>query len=1071
MVRNLFYAFLLLGSLLVGAASSRAQSYHFRAYSVREGLAQSNVYSAMQDREGYIWLGTASGVSRFDGQAFVNYTAANGLAANGVRSIFQDSRGIIWLGHSGGGVSIITPDTMCSVLQLSGDVPQIIEDESGGIWAVSTATGIAHITNASELPAQPAASTAYKGAEGLSDRIFATLLHSDGRLFFVTDVGIKQFDRTAGSFSFFVPEGLPQGLVPTCMAEGQDGSLWLGTHNQGVLHYNEAQHRVNRYNAENGALAHNFVSTLSADSKGNMWVGTWGGGLARLGQTGESALFGPQNGLPDRKIRCILPDAEGNILIGTNESGLQVFKGGQFVHYTPQHGLPDEQVWAISHDALGRCWIGTTQGVAIFDPTAKADSACPLTLDINSGLPNNNVRFIRHAKRTTWIGTWGGGVIAYDWASGQPDYNFELNYAIQFGNVTALEIEADGSVWVGTIDGLLHLKPSGEVQRITQQQDAEGNATGLPGNDIASILVQSPSAIWVGSRGKGLTLYNPQKSSFTTVEGTAQLTPDCLLGLANGDLLVGTESAGLLHISGQKIVKRWNTENGLPSNFVTAINAINEEEIWVGTNRGIAELSIAAGLQACYGPEDGFTGIEVKPNAFDVDANGNLWIGTVAGITVNRPQLAHPLTVQPNLHLTGLLINLENQKLQPELNLSYREKNLVFSYKAVSLRNPEGVTYQVMLEGLEQDWRQPTAQTSANYSGLPPGHYTFMVKATNSAGISAEPVSLPVYIAPPFWQTWWFYTLCVLMLAVAVYGWVKLREQRLHEEKERLAQLVTERTAEVVQQKEALAEANNELEAKNRDIMDSIHYAERIQRAILPLETAMQQHLDDVFVFFQPKDVVSGDFYWFAASDSRIYFSAIDCTGHGVPGAFVSLIGNNGLQKAVNELQLQHPNEILDALRTFVVDVFSQQGARQSIRDGMDMALCAYDLNARTLEFAGAKNPLYIVRNGEVEVIKGDKMPVGASETDEYQSFNNHQLTLQKGDCVYLFSDGFADQFGGPKGKKFKYRPFQQLLAEMHNRPMQEQKEVLASTINEWMAHDGTNYEQIDDILVMGVRF
>lgn len=1066
--------FLLLLGCLLSAFRVAAQSYHFQQYSVREGLAQSNVYDLLQDDRGTVWLGTASGASRFNGLEFENLGTANGLAPNGVRTLLCDKRGTLWLGHNGGGVSVITPDTTRVFLSLTGDITKLLEDRQGRIWAISATDGAIRINNpeaALETTTEPDYSY-YKGQEGLSDRIFGLTQRTDGSLYFITDVGIKHYDEASDRFEFFRPEGLPGYFLPTCMLESSTGVLWFGTHNGGLYRYDVATAGLTTFDQLKDGLAHNFISTLAEDANGNIWAGTWGGGISRLGHDLSITNFSATNGMPDNKVRCILEDAEGNVLIGTNETGLQVFKSDQFVHYDSNNGLPNEQVWAVLETASGTMLAGTNEGVAIRNNTASNDSAWSILLNKSSGLPNNQVRHLKQAPNgRVWIGTWGGGVVSYELETGATDYDFELNYAIQFGNVTALDIGEDGTVWIGTIDGLLRHTPGEGTQRITQELDANGNTIGLPGNDVSMLFVENAQSILIGCRGKGYTRFNPQENSFYSQHTTGSFTPTCML--KQGDWLwIGTESRGLLRTLRDTGITRFTLENGLLSNFVTALSLDATDQLWVGTNRGLNKLANSGDQISSYAASEGFTGIEVKPNASYLDRAGQLWVGTVGGITINRPALEKPLSLAPPVHLLAFQANLETLALRANLALSHQQKNLIFRYNTVALSNPEAVRYKVRLLGLENTWREPSAGQQTTYPSVPPGSYTFEVVAINAAGIeSATPASIAFEILPPFWKTWWFSTLCILLLAAGIAGWIKMRERALKQEKERLEVQVIERTAEVVQQKEALADANVQLEEQHRDIVDSIRYAERIQRAILPVESTMASHFKDVFVLFQPKDIVSGDFYWFAEAKGRIYFSAIDCTGHGVPGAFVSLIGNNGLQKAVNELGLTHPAEILGALREFVVNVFQQQGSGEAIRDGMDMALCAFDTNTRTLEYAGAKNPMYIVRNGAVEVIKGDKMPVGASDTDSFEPFTNHQFDLQEGDCVYLFSDGLPDQFGGPKGKKFKYRPFQELLLELHQQPMQHQKKQLSTTINGWMENHGAHYEQIDDILVLGARF
>jgi len=628
-------------------------------------------------------------------------------------------------------------------------------------------------------------------------------------------------------------------------------------------------------------------------------------------------------------------------------------------------------------------------------------------------------------------------------------------------------------VWVGTTDGLLHVQPNGIVERITQETNAQGKTTGLPGNRISMVMSLADGHVLVGSSGQGLTRMHPQKRSFERLANNERFTAVCALVAPDGGLWVGTEGSGLMHIAGNS-VERVQSTHGLLSDHVATLQLL-DSTLWIGSNRGLNLLNLNTRKLLSYGRSEGFTGMEVKANAslkqVSADDQTSVWYGTVDGLMVHQPAKGPQMAQALATHLSTVRVNLEALPFSSARSLSYDENNVLFDYQAVSLGNPEAVRYEVRLDGLESSWRSTGKATFTNYPAIPPGQYTFMVRALGANSPPGPEAAFSFTIRPPFWQTWWFIGGCLLLVAGSIVLVVRLRERALKQEKERLERQVAERTAEVVQQKEALAEANEQLAEQHKDIVDSIRYAERIQRAILPLESTMQQYLADAFVLFQPKDIVSGDFYWFAQRGTRIYFSAIDCTGHGVPGAFVSLIGNNGLQKAVNELGLERPSEILDALRTFVVNVFQQQGAGDAIRDGMDMALCALDTSNGSLEFAGAKNPMYLLRQGEMEIIKADKMPVGASETDRYEPFTNHPFQLQKGDCVYLFSDGFADQFGGPKGKKFKYRPFQELLTQLCTEPMAQQKAVLERTINDWMRQEAAHYEQIDDILVMGIRY
>jgi serine phosphatase RsbU (regulator of sigma subunit) len=261
---------------------------------------------------------------------------------------------------------------------------------------------------------------------------------------------------------------------------------------------------------------------------------------------------------------------------------------------------------------------------------------------------------------------------------------------------------------------------------------------------------------------------------------------------------------------------------------------------------------------------------------------------------------------------------------------------------------------------------------------------------------------------------------------------------------------------------EELEEKNKEISQKNTEIIDSITYAKRLQQAILPPEEEIYNSVDS-FILYKPKDIVAGDFYFAEHKDDYFFVAAADCTGHGVPGAMVSLVCSNALNKAVSELGLIKPGEILDSVTSMVVDTFKK--GHTDIKDGMDISLCVINTKTREVAWAGANNPLWYINNeNELKEITANKQPVGKSEV--YTSFTTHVLNLAKGTLVYLFTDGYADQFGGPKGKKFKYKQLADLILRNKDLPMNEQCNVLDNTFTDWKG----NIEQVDDVCIIGIK-
>jgi serine phosphatase RsbU (regulator of sigma subunit) len=304
--------------------------------------------------------------------------------------------------------------------------------------------------------------------------------------------------------------------------------------------------------------------------------------------------------------------------------------------------------------------------------------------------------------------------------------------------------------------------------------------------------------------------------------------------------------------------------------------------------------------------------------------------------------------------------------------------------------------------------------------------------------------------------------LLVVLIAVQVY--------RGYRQKKKANALLFEKNIEIEEKNTNLNQANveitsqkAEIEEKNLNIMDSIRYAKRIQLTILPRDTFVEKHLPESFILYKPKDIVSGDFYWMEKQRNKIYISAVDCTGHGVPGAFVSIVGYNSLNRTIMEFKLTKPSDILMKLNDLVVDTFVRH-SDSDVKDGMDMSLLSLDTDTKAIEFSGAQNPLYIVNEDGLIEIKGNKQPIGSSL--EPKVFDNHEIIPKKGDMLYLFTDGYIDQFGGPKGKKFMRKRFKELLQSIHKMDVKTQKLHLDNTIKDWMKEE----EQLDDILVIGIR-
>lgn len=403
-------------------------------------------------------------------------------------------------------------------------------------------------------------------------------------------------------------------------------------------------------------------------------------------------------------------------------------------------------------------------------------------------------------------------------------------------------------------------------------------------------------------------------------------------------------------------------------------------------------------------------------------------------------------------------------------SFAYQKNDFTFQFAATSFIADNPCNFSCYLEGEDEKWSAWSNETIKKYMNLYEGNYIFKVKAKNIFGTESTIAYYEFTIHPPWYRTTLAYILYFVLAIALVAAVVKFFTSNLN-------RIIKKQTAELQHQKD-------EIVHKNKEITDSIYYAKRIQDAIMPSNEYIKNMFEDSFVFFKPKDIVSGDFYWANLRENNAILAAVDCTGHGVPGAFMSMMGNDYLNDIIVDSKINEPNEILNRMRNGIIKALKQRGESGESKDGMDMSLVNINKENLLLTYAGANNPIYIVRDKNQPVIenallysteidkkilfeiKGNKFPVGIHMGTTLQPFTKHEIQLVKGDVIYMFSDGYADQFGGPSAKKLKYNQFKKFITESMFLTMEEQKIYLEQKLNEWQG----DLEQVDDVLVMGVR-
>ncbi|HRE97700.1 MAG TPA: SpoIIE family protein phosphatase, partial [Flavobacteriales bacterium] len=412
------------------------------------------------------------------------------------------------------------------------------------------------------------------------------------------------------------------------------------------------------------------------------------------------------------------------------------------------------------------------------------------------------------------------------------------------------------------------------------------------------------------------------------------------------------------------------------------------------------------------------------------------------------------------------------QLLIPEL--PYSDNSIGISFSSPTFDNTLPVLYSWKLVGYEEEWTEWTVTTLSTYTNLHEGRYTFLVRAKTPSGAESEIASFEFTILPPWYRTLWAYFLYAALFVLLIFISIRIASYRLKQKNVQLEKIVSERTAEIAQKNTVLEHQNVQILHQKQEITDSITYAKRIQEAILPIRMEIRKYFPDSFVLFKPKDIVSGDFYWFHHNDNISMVVCADCTGHGVPGAFMSMICTDKLNHAVHEKNILQPGEMLSEVNRGIKRSLKQAGeSHAQTKDGMDAAICAFHHASNTLTYSGANRPLWLIRNGTIEEYKPTKCAVGGF-TSEDQIFEQISISIQAGDCVIMSSDGYADQFGGEKGKKMMVKTFKEKLLEIATHPMSQQEQELDTYFENWknnLTINGQVYEQIDDVCVIGIRF
>lgn len=1035
-----------------------AQTYSFRNFNVEDGVSHPFIYDMVQDNNGYLWVATGEGLCKFNGFSFTNYFVADGLSENFISTLYLADSGRLWMGHNQGGVTYYENGSFHIIETASyfkSTVRAIREDYSGNTWIVSQHGGVLKIRRDGQIEH--------------FETPFAQLLLFDmqiterGQMLVATNEGLYMY-MISDSLGHPEFEKIIDEVPPTrvnCISYAQvPGKFLIGTEDEGVF---QVQVRTNNRVTTEAFMPsvrlnqHNIQTILHEDAE-NLWIGSFGSGLLHINgiagnQRVEKSWFDEKNGLGSNDVKSLFRDREGNIWVGKfggnhNAGGISSLSNNAFLFY--DHPSVDDGAFYSVHGRDGMLCAGLKNAVMQVDSSRFNQATL---YNSSHGLPEclYTAIFI-DSNYNIWAGSAQNGLL-FKPANDTMFTFFELSkdrLSLGINDITGNE----NYIWVATKNGIYEIGMNDHSIRHYSKED------GIEHNVIKSLYLDEKNNLWYSTASSYLSylkegkIVNIMISEDLRVHDQTAITKDL-----NGNIWLATNGSGIF-IFDYESIKTINAQShGLKSNFCYTVQIDQNNKVWVGHKGGLSCYNPTNDQLQVFDQSEGMA-YDFIPNAVYKDKNGELWMGT------NKKLLRY--NASKDIHNSiAPIINIQEIRIEDELHtnheieLPYGKYRTRFDFLGLSFRHSDKVTYQYKLDGYDRDWHAVTHNTHAYYSRLDPGSYVFRVVAFNSDGIqSTVPAEVRIHIEKPIWEKGWFIGLSGLAFVVLVTSLIKLRDRRQRLVRQYLKKTLEERTMEV-------RAKSVELQQKNKDITSSIHYAKKIQDATLPDQEKLKDHFPNSFVFYKPRDIISGDFYWFKHVDNKLIVSIADCTGHGVPGALLSMIGSTKMNDIVLNASINRPDEIMRKLDEELQQVLKQTATSNSPQDGMDMALCEINLDTQKVRICSAMSNIYIASSSGVEKVQSDRNSIGGSISGQNKSFSLFERQMLPGETLYMASDGYQDQFGGEQGKKLKRSGFTSFLQSICHQPGDVQYTSFEQHFTSWKG----DLEQIDDVLVVGLKF
>lgn len=1046
---------------VVSATKAQYNGFPIRNYSQKEYNAFMQNWYCVQDKRGVLYFGNSSNVLEYDGKNWRKIPIVKGVA---VRSLHINSQGTIFVGTVGDFGYLAPQKNGELVYQSLSSLLPAKQRTFSDVWNIQELNGAILFQTSENLfvyenSKLKVVSPTKNTFASISFKINNALLLRERK------IGLMKWDGK--SLSLFPGGAILQNTAVVGMINfptQQSKNILTLSVDEGFSYIDIEKGKIEKFNSPSESEL-NSIGVLGMEwfNDSTLILNTRSGVYFLDNKLKIIRTISKADGLVDESVADIFFDSQKEMWLSTNNGISKVSVNAPFYYYNATAGL-NGNIEAIT--TLGNTiYVGTTSGMYVADLGANNRSGAPHKLVFNQ-------------VEGTYFETWNFRVAENRVYGATSDGVFEIvnkkvaRLTKAYSNT--IYIHENNRMFIGEKDGLRILDKKGEKW-------IESHFFSIPTSDIMNFVLEAinkngESIVWFSTRNSGVykMIIQPDYKYVLTHFDTTN-------GLPNEQVFIFKKNQEV-YFNGNLFVYQFDEKASDPKKKFVVVNKNasaynhNAEPISLLNNENPNTPQTVRAIAALedqgytYYQSDssilwiGLTDVLTRYDATVEKEYSPVYTTLIRKVTIGNDSTVFAGTFSVPFENSYVIVDTQTTNFIPEI--AYKYNTLDFNYSATFYDREDKINFSYKLVGFDTAWSEWSSLNYKQYTNLYEGEYSFEVKAKNIYGHESKIANYRFVILPPWYRSFIAYIIYFVAFIILIIIIVRISVWRLRKAKIKLEKIVDERTAEVVKQKEELQQKSEIIEVAYNDIKSSINYAKRIQEAILPLNEEIKKSFPESFILFKPRDVVSGDFYWFTKTAGKTIIACVDCTGHGVPGAFMSMIGNTLLNEIVVEKEILQPNQILNLLHERVRQSLKQDMENTETRDGMDIAICVIDDAKEQLHYAGANRSLVIIRDNSLIELKADKQPIGGDQMEQDRIFKNNEFKLHKGDVIYMTTDGYADQFGGEKGKKFMVKRLHQLLVDLKDKKMDKQRTILKNTIEDWQG----NLEQVDDILVIGIK-